>query len=201
MRSARSSFHRLAALAPVVLASSGVLPLAAQTRPEVPTDIQVPAGQRAYLVAAATGTQNYICLPSATGVAWAFLGPQATLFDAQGNQVATHFLSPNPVEGGIARATWQHSRDTSVVWATAVKTYAEPDYVTPGSIPWLLLEVKGTQSGGRSDKLSATTYIQRLNTSGGVAPAAGCEADTDIGKRVLVPYTTDYVFYRARNQG
>ena len=46
-------------------------------------------------------------------------------------------------------------------------------------------------------KLTATTFIQRLNTSGGIAPSMGCAALTDVGKRALVPYTADYFFYKA----
>jgi hypothetical protein len=39
--------------------------------------------------------------------------------------------------------------------------------------------------------------VQRVNTSGGIAPAAdGCARAADIGRRALVPYTADYVFYR-----
>jgi hypothetical protein len=45
--------------------------------------------------------------------------------------------------------------------------------------------------------LTATTFIQRVNTSGGVAPSTGCAASTDVGKQAFVPYTTDYYFYRA----
>jgi hypothetical protein len=165
--------------------------------PLVPASLEVPAGHRAFLVAGATGTQNYICLPSGRGSAWSFLGPQATLFDDLGQQVMTHFLSPNPLQGGAARATWQHSRDTSTVWAAAIASYTEPDYVAPGAVPWLLLEVVGAQHGPVSGaRISATTYIQRVNTAGGVAPATGCHGASDVGKRVLVPYTTQYVFYQ-----
>jgi hypothetical protein len=39
--------------------------------------------------------------------------------------------------------------------------------------------------------------VQRVNTQGGIAPAtAGCSQAADIGKKALVPYTADYVFYR-----
>ena len=44
--------------------------------------------------------------------------------------------------------------------------------------------------------LSKTTFIQRLNTTGGVAPADGCSTSADVGKQVLVPYTADYYFYK-----
>lgn len=47
--------------------------------------------------------------------------------------------------------------------------------------------------------LSQTTFIQRVKTAGGVAPASGCD-ETNYGKQVLVPYTTDYYFYRAAGQ-
>jgi hypothetical protein len=47
------------------------------------------------------------------------------------------------------------------------------------------------------DKLQKTTYIHRLDTDGGVAPASGCAVATDVGKKALVPYTTDYYFYKA----
>ena len=66
------------------------------TPPPVPANIQVPAGNKAFLEGHAVGTQNYICLPSGTGFAWTFFGPQATLFDDDDKQVITHFLSPNP---------------------------------------------------------------------------------------------------------
>ena len=99
--------------------------------PLVPSAIQVPAGNRAFLEGHAVGTQNYICLP--TG--WMLFGPQATLFDRAGNQITTHFLSANPLEDGTLRATWQHSRDTSAVWARATGTSFDPNFVTPGAIP------------------------------------------------------------------
>jgi Protein of unknown function (DUF3455) len=166
-------------------------------RPSVPGNLEVAAEYRPFPLAHADGTQNYICLPSGTGVAWTFFGPQATLFDGDLDQSMTHYLSPNPQEGGIPRATWRHSRDTSTVWAIAVEISTDAAFVAPGAIPWLKLQVVGRQygpDGGR--KLTPTAFIQRVNTAGGVAPASGCAASTDIGKRALMPYTTDYVFYR-----
>ena len=139
------------------------------TPPPVPADLQVPAGNKVFLVGHAVGTQNYVCLPSGTGVALTLFTPQATLFDDDDKQVITHFFSPNPVENGTIRATWQHSRDTSTVWAALVATSSsDPDFVAPGAIAWLLLEVVGAQDGPTGgDTLTETTFIQRLNTSGG----------------------------------
>jgi hypothetical protein len=163
--------------------------------PPLPANLAVPAGNTAFLVGHAAGTQNYVCLPAGSGLAWAFYGPQATLFDEHGKQISTHFLSPNPDEAGTARPTWQHSRDTSAVWATPIASSLDPDFVAPGAIPWLLLEVVGSDDApGHGDRLSRTTFIHRVNTAGGVTPSGGCSVP---GQKAFVPYTTDYIFYRA----
>jgi hypothetical protein len=165
--------------------------------PSVPANLEAPADVKPFLVGHAYGTQNYSCLPSGRTVAWTLFGPQATLFDEDNEQIITHFLGPNPDEGGTLRASWQDSRDTSTVWGFAIQSSIDPAYVEPGAIPWLLLRVVGRQNGPTGgDRLSGATHIQRVNTSGGVAPATGCSGRTDIGKRVFVPYTTDYVFYK-----
>ena len=183
------------------------LPLAAAAQspievPPVPTNLEVPEGNTLFLAARAVGTQNYICVTGAkNAVRWLFLGPQATLFIDSGGgvpqQVTTHFLSFNPEEG-LARPTWQHSVDTSRVWARVKSSSTDATYVAPGAIPWLLLEKAGTELGPSGGGLLAqTTFIQRLNTSGGIAPLTGCANDDHIGSVALVPYTTDYFFYRA----
>src|SRR5437870_1110736 len=165
--------------------------------PPVPTVLEVPAGHRPFLLGYATGTQNYICLPSGPGFAWVLFGPQATLFNDNATQIITHFLSPNPEEGGLARATWQHSRDTSTVWAKRIGLYSEPDVVEVGAIPWLLLQVVGADLGPTGGhRLTETTYIQRVYTSGGKEPTTGCAQAPDVGQQALVPYTADYVFYK-----
>ena len=167
--------------------------------PSVPSNLQVPEGHKPFLTGAAAGTQNYVCLPTATGYGWTLFGPQATLFNDETDQVITHFLSANPQENGTPRATWQHSKDTSSAWAVAIANSNDPNYVAPNSIPWLLLQAVGAQYGPDGGaKLTATRYIQRINTSGGLAPASGCAASTDVGKKALVPYTADYVFYKER---
>jgi uncharacterized protein DUF3455 len=172
------------------------------TAPPVPAILEVEDGNRAFLEGHAVGTQNYICLPSASsasGFAWTLFGPQAILFGDNDRQIVTHFLSPNPDQGGTPRATWQHSRDTSAVWAVAIQSYAEPDFVAAGAIPWLLLEVVGSEDGPTGgDKLSPTTFIHRVNTSGGVAPSTGCAELAQVGQRMFVPYTADYFFYKPK---
>jgi hypothetical protein len=167
--------------------------------PPVPAGLEVDAGSRAFLVGHAVGTQNYVCLPSGTGYAWSLFTPEATLFSARGRQLTTHFFSPNPDEGGTVRPAWQHSRDTSSVWVRLGAQSSDSAYVESGAIPWLLLDVAGTEAGPNGgNALTATTQIQRLNTSGGIAPATGCAVSTDLGKRAFVPYTADYFFYSKR---
>lgn len=165
--------------------------------PPVPSNLEVPSGNTAYLIGHARGTQNYLCLPKGAGFAWTLFGPQATLFDDGGNQQITHFLSANPDENGTPRPTWQHSGDTSAAWAVAIEPSTDPNFVAPGAIPWLLLQAVGNEYGtSLGHKLTYTTYIQRVNTAGGLAPADGCSVATDVGRKALVPYTADYVFYR-----
>jgi Protein of unknown function (DUF3455) len=185
--------------------------------PAVPPNLEVPAGHHVYLQGLGVGTQDYICLPCpnaitpvamcpASGFAWAFYAPQATLFDidvGHDKQIITHFLSPNPDEGGTPRPTWQHSRDTSTVWVNntvpPAQSSTDQAFVAAGAIPWLLLPVAGTQVGPTgSDTLTKTTFIQRANTAGGFAPVATtCATAADAGKKALVPYSTDYFFYKA----
>ncbi len=181
------------------------------TPPPVPADIQVPPGNEAFLKGHGVGTQNYVCLPCgagtqnpvcqppASGFAWTLFTPQATLFNGQARQVITHFFSPNPHENGTIRVTWEHSRDTSTVWGVLVQPSTDANFVAPNAIPWLLLKVDpktGVQDGPTGgDTLTATTFIQRLNTHGGNAPSNGCAAPGDVGKKAFVPYTADYFFY------
>ena len=175
--------------APLSAASAQVVP------PAVPGTLEVPSGQP-FLIAAAEGTQNYVCLLTQGGFEWTFLGPQATLF-VPPQQVMTHFLSANPVDGA-QRPTWQHSLDTSRVWGRVRASSSDPAYVAPGAVPWLLLDAASTSVGpAGGGTLAQTTFIQRVNTSGGVAPAAGCRHAGDVGAMALVPYTTEYYFYRA----
>jgi len=160
------------------------------TPPNVPTILQVPTGNHLFRVAHAVGTQDYVCL--STGWASPAYGPQATLFDDGNEQILTHFLSPNPAESNAARPTWQDSRDTSTVWANPIPGASyTPD---PTAIPWLLLKEVGTAVGRTGgDRMIDTTYIQRLNTTGGLKPIGACIESA----KAVVAYTADYYFYKA----
>ena len=178
------------------------------TPPPVPPELRVEEGNTAFLVGHALGTQNYICLPcpnpttpaaqcpDASGFAWLLFTPEATLFKDNDKQLITHFFSPNPDENGTIRATWQDSRDSSIVWGGKAVAYNKRDFVAENAIPWLLLPMAGVQGGPTgSDTLTATSFIQRLNTYGGVAPTTGCSELADVGAKAFVPYMADYFFY------
>jgi hypothetical protein len=183
------------------------------TSPITPAAITPPAGNSAFLVGHALGTQGYVCLPTSTGASWTVNAarPEATLFTnifGEAVQIITHFLSPNTNPNGFApnplpfgNPTWQSSFDSSKVWGQAthaVTAGSDPSCPNAGSIVCLLLQVIGAAEGPAGGKLlTKTTFIQRLNTNGGSAPATGCLVPGDVGKQVLVPYSADYFFFRA----
>jgi len=213
-RTARGNSRIASAAAALVAACT--LPLLARaepvTPPPVPSNIRILAGNKAFLVGHAVGTQNYSCLPAGVDAAgqpryaWTLFTPQATLFAHNLKEIATHYFSPNPYEpgtnpfaDGVIRATWQDSKDTSTVWGKVVPGDSSTDaaYVAPGAIAWLRITVVGADAGPTGgDTLTPTTYIQRLNTAGGARPSTGCAVATDVGSQAFVPYTADYYFYR-----
>jgi len=201
--------HLFAVIA-VTCAIGAVTHAAAQiTPPSTPSTIAVPAGNTAYLVGHAFGSQGYTCLPTSTGgTAWnPTARPEATLFTdvfGQQFQIITHFQSINanpkpnvqvPLSGN---ATWQSSLDTSKVWAVkkaGIDAGSDAESCpNTGSIQCLLLQSVGSQKGPTGGNLLAeTTFIQRLNTRGGAVPTTACA----VGQTQLVPYTADYFFFRA----
>ena len=181
------------------LALSAVSHAQTITPPDVPAGIEVLPPNEAFLIGHAFGSQNYECQPTEIlgRVAWTLFTPQATLFGEVGDQLITHFNSPNPDEGNgavVVRATWQDSTDSSRIWAKATGIVT----VDPTAIPWVRLEVVGARRGPTGgDELSESTFVQRINTKGGLAPTTGCDSLNDAGRRAFVPYTADYVFFRA----
>ena len=171
------------------------------TPPPVPDRLQapIPEGNVAFLIGHAFGSQDYVCAASGSGVAFVLTTPEAVLFDNPARRVINHFFSPNPVEGGTIRATWQSTRNSSVFWGKLVHaaTFAtDPDFVAPDAIAWLLLSRAGVLEGsGNGDNLAAATFVQRVNTVGGLAPSIGCNSPADILHTAFVPYEADYVFY------
>jgi FtsP/CotA-like multicopper oxidase with cupredoxin domain len=153
--------------------------LSVNCAPTVDPTIAVPAGHRLAFSLDATGVQIYACQVSATGHAWVLQAPEADLFNPRGRSVGTHYVGP----------TWEY-RDASSVKASRVAGVS-PD---PSSIPWLLLAAT-THAG--TGKMAEVTYIQRLDTVAGLAPAAAtCNAD-HIGEVARSDYAAVYHFFEA----
>jgi len=147
---------------------------------EVPDKLKPGANESLAMIAPAVGVQIYECRArkdSAGGYEWAFVAPEADLFDAHGVKIGHHYAGPH----------WE-SADGSKVLGTVKEGAAAP---AAGAIPWLLLTAK---SVGREGSFSAVTSVQRVNTAGGVAPEAGCSEAT-AGTRARVNYTADYYFF------
>ncbi len=149
---------------------------------DTPASIAPAIDQHLAFVLDATGVQRYACRATATGAAWAFVAPIAELFDSCGRRVGTHYAGP----------TWEHEDGSTVVAALAA---AAP--VDAAAIPWLLLSA--VSHGGPTGKMTRVTSIQRLVTSGGLAPTAGCDA-AHLGATTDVPYEAQYLFYRKRTK-
>ena len=131
------------------------------------------------MIVPAKGVQIYECRakqdqPGSYG--WAFVAPEADLFDNNGKKIGTHYAGPH----------WE-SADGSKIAGT-VKASADAPQVD--AIPWLLL---ATKSDGPEGSFTKITSIQRVNTVGGVAPKTACSQST-IGTIARVPYTADYYF-------
>ncbi len=162
---------------------ASALAASALVAPPVPAAIRVPAGNTPFLVAQAVGLQVYTCANSGSGFAWVLRTPLAALTDGSGQTIILHYGGP----------TWRSVDGSSVVGAR-VNGVPAP---VPGAIPWLLLRATSTNAGpGAGTTLTPTTYIQRINTTGGVAPATGCDA-AHAGATASVPYTADYWFFKA----
>jgi hypothetical protein len=152
--------------------------------PIVPDRIAVDDGHKPFLLGHAVGVQIYTCMTVPGGFAWSPATPRAELYDDQGNSIIKHFGGPS----------WQ-AKDGSKVVAARVDGVT----VDATAIPWLLLKSTSSTPGPDGDRLAGTTYIQRIATTGGLPPAAAdCNSDT-AGTAREVPYTADYLFWKARS--
>jgi hypothetical protein len=144
----------------------------------VPTELVPPAGNRLDSVFKAAGVQNYGC----TDGAWKLLEPAAYLTGVTVAPVkrvtAIHFRGPS----------WQSDTDGSLVEGTAPKSAPS---ATPNSVAQLLITAAPTSRG--AGVFGGVTFIQRLATVGGVAPAGTCTA----GQTTAVRYTAVYRFFKA----
>jgi hypothetical protein len=147
--------------------------------PEIPAAIAVPDGNRLAFTLLGDGVQIYACQATASGQAWVFQEPQANLYWKNGFLAGSHYKGP----------TWE-----ALDGSTVVGTKLAAATVDATAIPWLLLQGTSHTGKGLMDKV---TYVQRLETVGGLAPAAGCDAN-HVGATADVAYTATYAFYVAK---
>jgi hypothetical protein len=170
----------LAAIVVIVGFAGSAIAQGTPTTENVPANLTPPAGSVLVLELGARGVQIYTCAAKpddASAFVWTFKAPEAELFNRRGEVVGHHFAGP----------TWQ-GNDGSAVVGTVLERAASPD---SGSIPWLLLEAKDHAGSGI---FSTITYIQRVETAGGGAPVAGCDA-AHAGAEVRQPYQATYAFF------
>lgn len=152
---------------------------AAPASPTVPDAIKVPGDQIVLLKAKAKGVQVYECKAKADNpmaFGWLLKAPDAELFDDAGASIGKHYAGP----------TWETSDGSKVV----AQKKAQVDAPDAAAVPWLLLEAKSPPASGA---LKGVQWIQRVDTSGGKAPADGCDA-AHAGSEARVPYTATYYF-------
>jgi hypothetical protein len=151
--------------------------------PVVPGSIAPDAGNKVFLVGHTKKGESFQIYKCTAPGTWSLDRPSATLVGDNGQLIATHFKGP----------TWQ-ATDGSKVVGTPVANVPNP-----GSIPLLLLKGTPTPVGGDGGRLGATTFIQRVNTTGGVIPAASecTEAAAAAGTEKKVEYSADYYFWKA----
>jgi len=150
---------------------------AAYAEVSIPEQIKVPAGYSPVLTVHAKGDQIYQCSVNKGEYAWETQAPDAKLFDAQGKIVGNHTAGP----------LWEYKEGSRVVGRVVKKIDRAPG----SAIAWLLVEVVSHKGDGLFSNVS---YINRINTHGGLPPSSGCDAN-HLGGEKRVAYTADYVFY------
>jgi hypothetical protein len=173
-RPARLTLAALALLQFAFVAPAGADPARGNRFPDLGdcTDLAVPRGSELVLHGFGVGVQIYTW----TGTSWSFVSPEALLFaDSHDREiVAFHFAGP----------TWE-----SLSGSTVVGSVLESCTPNLDAIAWLKL---GAASNTGHGVFRHVSFIQRLNTVGGKAPAVPGSFPGQIAR---VPYTADYYFY------
>jgi hypothetical protein len=178
----RTSLSLIAIAVLSACAASGPAKMAPYSQAALPAAMQVPVGHRVALETRAAGDITYQCRAKkdmAGQFEWVFVGPDAGLKDRSGQRVGKYYGPP---------ATWE-SNDGSKITGTQLA-------VAPNgadNIPLQLVKANPAMGPGM---MQGVSYIQRVNTMGGIAPKAACFSE-NVGQSLIVSYTADYIFWRA----
>ena len=175
--------HVTRPIAATVLCSAFAVPTAfaaAAGTPDVPPSVAAPDGHKPSMTLKGVGQLAYECRAKAGEAGaheWVFVAPDATLQDKSGKVVGKYYGGP----------TWEHNEGSKITGKQLA--------VAPGAAGAIPLQLVQTAPATGSGPFAGVTYIQRVNTVGGVAPKATCDAAT-AGNRQTVSYSADYVFYK-----
>jgi hypothetical protein len=148
----------------------------------LPDSIKVPAGNKMVMETVGAGLITYECKDkkdAAGQFEWVFVGPDAKLSDRKGKVVGKYYGPP---------ATWENMDGSKV---TATQLAVSPNGT--GNIPLQLVKANPAVGDGA---MQGVTYIQRLATKGGTAPASACD-EAAKGNKETVGYQADYLFWKA----
>lgn len=177
----KTTLAATAAIALSACASNMGAPAMMYSQSSLPAAVQVPAGHKVAMETVGVGQITYECRAKkdAMGHEWVFVGPDAKLMDRMGKQVGKYYGPP---------ATWA-SMDGSQLTATQLAVAP----AAAGSIPLQLVKANPATGMGA---MQGVTYIQRVATQGGIAPATLCDGSR-LGNKQVVNYQADYIFWKA----
>ena len=125
-----------------------------------PAALRPADSERALFAWNAIGSQIYECRADEKGgFAWAFVAPEAELFNQDNDRVGTHGAGP----------FWA-ANDGSRITGTV---RARVNGAGPADIALLLLSARSGEAAGM---MAGVTSVQRLNTLGDNPPARGCDS-------------------------
>lgn len=171
------------AVSPAILALAALPAVAAVAEPTgLIAALRASANEEAAFMLSADGVHVYECRLSGGSpnvAAWFFVTPDATLYEGT-RSIGVHKTAN----------LWESSSDRSSVSGTVRATQGAGNV----NLPWVLYRA---QPMGASGLFAGVTSIQRVNTTGGVAPASGCSPGT-VGAEARVAFRAEYYFYKRR---
>lgn len=177
----KTTLAATAAIALSACASNMAAPAMAFSQASLPAAVQVPAGHKVAMETVGVGQITYECRAKKdmAGHEWVFVGPDAKLMSRMGQQVGKYYGPP---------ATWESTDGSKLTGAQLAVAPA-----AAGSIPLQLVKANPAMGMGA---MQGVTYIQRVATQGGIAPAMLCDAG-QLGRKEIVKYQADYILWKA----
>ncbi|MGH8567909.1 MAG: response regulator, partial [Gammaproteobacteria bacterium] len=128
--------------------------------PPVPTNLEVPPGNEAFLVGYAVGTQNYVCLPSGPGFAWVLFGPGIAM-------PAPHILGVDD-DPAIRQLIADYLTENGFLVSTAADGKAMRQRLTQGPVDLVVLDIRLGQEDGMvlARELRATSEVPIIMLTG-----------------------------------